>query len=102
MASKCGDEAFTPRGLGNWKDAKGAFTKYKQTKCHKEVIYAVVAVPSVIKIVQRCSHLSMQKKRLKIDKCCIRFYQVFDSWRTRLRLCAEVVVERIAISFNSN
>ena len=47
MASKCGDEAFTTRGFSNWKDAKVAFTKHEQTKCHKEAVHAVVTVPSI-------------------------------------------------------
>ena len=49
MASKCGDEAFTSRGFSNWKDAKVAFTKHEQTKCHKEAVHAMVTVPSSYK-----------------------------------------------------
>ena len=49
MASKCIDETFTTRGFSNWKDAKVAFTKHEQSRCHKEAVDAVITVPSSYK-----------------------------------------------------
>ena len=57
MASKCGDEAFTSRGFSNWKDAKVAFTKHEQTKCHKEATDQMYEMYGVVtKICNLCTY----------------------------------------------
>ena len=37
--------SFTFTGFSSWKDAKVAFRNHEQTKCHKEVVQTVVALP---------------------------------------------------------
>ena len=45
VTSRCADKAFTSTGFSNWKDAKVAFRNHEQTKCHKEAVQTVVALP---------------------------------------------------------
>ena len=45
ITSKCADKAFLSTGFSNRKDAKVVFRNHEQTKCHKEAVQTVVALP---------------------------------------------------------